>query len=78
MYAILLALAFAGFFYLPHHLSFLYARAEYYLYGSDAAGAADSLLRLKDAASWGLNASIENVSSFGSKVLSRATGSPEL
>ncbi|EIW60067.1 uncharacterized protein TRAVEDRAFT_119988 [Trametes versicolor FP-101664 SS1] len=67
VYAILLALAFAAFFYLPHHLSFLHGRAAYYLYGSDAAGAADSLIRLRDAAS-----------SFGSKVLSRATGSSEL
>ncbi|KAI0666419.1 hypothetical protein C8Q78DRAFT_984196 [Trametes maxima] len=67
MYAALLLMGTAGVLYLPHHLAFLRARAAYYLFGSDSpAAVSDSLVRLKDAAAWGLNASIENVSSISS------------
>ncbi|KAI0780341.1 hypothetical protein BD413DRAFT_462759 [Trametes elegans] len=66
IYAALLLLGTAAFFYLPHHLAFLRARAAYYLFGSTDA-ASDSLVRLKDAASWGLNASLANVGSLVGK-----------
>ncbi|KAI0635404.1 hypothetical protein C8Q77DRAFT_1054589 [Trametes polyzona] len=69
MYATILLLAAASVLYLPQYLSFLYSRASYYLFGSDAV-AIDSLGRLKDAASWGLNASIANVNSLGSTLVS--------
>ncbi|KAI8973138.1 hypothetical protein BD414DRAFT_499252 [Trametes punicea] len=75
IYAALLLLAVGCVLYLPQHLSFLHARAAYYFFGSadPSAAASDSLDRLKHAASWGLNASLANVSSLRSSLVGLGT-----
>ncbi|CDO76395.1 hypothetical protein BN946_scf184937.g9 [Trametes cinnabarina] len=85
LYATFIFLAIGAVLYLPHHIAFLQSRAAYYLFGvspsassslaADAFSADSFHDRLKNAASWGLNASLANVNSLGSSIMAMGWGS---